>query len=71
MNAILVRGVLCVTILATYSFTDWIRVLSGMAPMGTVFTITRFVAAIFLVTKREGYETSPKRLQLVGLPSNS
>ncbi len=59
------------TILPMYSFTDWIRVLSGMAPMGIVFTITRFVAAILSFIKREGYETSPKRLQLVGLPSKS
>jgi hypothetical protein len=60
-----------VAILAMYSFTEWIRVLSGMAPMGIVFTITRFVAVILPFIKREGYETSPKRLQLVGLPSNS
>jgi hypothetical protein len=63
--------VLCVTILAMYSFTDWIRVLSGMAPVGIVFTMTRFVAAILPFIKREGHRTSPRRLQLVGLPSNS
>ncbi|NIN69234.1 MAG: hypothetical protein GTO63_32040 [Anaerolineae bacterium] len=59
------------TILAMYSFTEWICLLSGMAPVGIVFTMTRFVAAILPFNKREGYETLPNRLQLVGLPSNS
>ncbi|MGB3906685.1 MAG: hypothetical protein WBB22_17400 [Anaerolineae bacterium] len=48
------------SILAMHSSTDWIRVLSGMAPMDIVFTITTFVAAIFPFMKRE-----PMKLGLI------
>ena len=43
-----------------HSSTDWIRVLSGMAPMDISFTITTFVAVIFLFIKRE-----PMKLRLI------
>jgi len=67
-SAILVTAVLAVIILAIYSFTDWITVLSGMAPMGIVFLLTTVVAAIFPFIKREAYETSPARIKVAGIP---
>lgn len=67
-NAILITAILAVIILAIFSFTDWIRVLSGMAPMGIVFLITTFVAAIFPFIKREAYEASPAKIEVAGIP---
>jgi hypothetical protein len=41
-----------VSILAICSVTDWIRELSGMAPMGILFAITTLGAAIFPYIER-------------------
>ena len=41
------------SILAICSVTDWIRELSGMAPMGILFAITTLGAAIFPYIKRK------------------
>jgi len=67
-NAIATVAVLGVAILAIYSFTDWIRILSALVGMGIVFTITTFVAAIFPYLKREVYEASPAKMEIFGIP---
>lgn len=67
-NAIIVTGVIAVLVLAVYSFTDWIRFLQGMAGMGTVFTITTLVGALFPYIKPEVYRASPARIEVAGIP---
>jgi len=66
--AILVTAVLGTIILAIYSFTDWVRVLSGLAPMGIVFMITTFVGMIFPFTHRKAYQSSPAKIEVAGIP---
>ncbi len=66
--AILVTWVVAVILLSLYALTPWLRVLSGLAPMGLVFLLTTAVAAIFPFLKPETYETSPARIQVAGIP---
>lgn len=67
-NAILVTAIIAITVLAVFSFTDWIRFLQGMAGMGMVFTLTTFAAALFPYMKREVYEGSPAKIEFLGIP---
>jgi amino acid transporter len=67
-NAILVTAIIAITVLAVYSFTDWIRFLQGMAGMGMVFTLTTLAAALFPYMKRDVYEGSPAKIEIAGIP---
>jgi len=66
--SILLTSLLALACLALYSFTDAVRVLSGIAPMGFVFGLTAFVGMLFPYIKREVYLASPARVEIAGIP---
>ncbi len=68
VNSVLVVGGLGILWLAIFSFTDWFRAVAVLVPMGIVFLVTTFVAAIFPFIKREVYESSPARIEIAGIP---
>lgn len=66
--SILTVAVVALGCLALYSFTDSVRVLSGIAPMGVVFGGVAFVGMLFPYIKRDVYRTSPVRFEILGIP---
>ena len=66
--SILAVAVVALACLALYSFTDSVRVLSGIAPMGVVFGGVAFVGMLFPFIKRDVYRTSPVRFEVLGIP---
>jgi amino acid transporter len=67
-NSVLTVGVIAIVWLGVFSFTDWFSAVTLLVPMGIVFLVTTFVAAIFPFIKREVYETSPARIDIAGIP---
>lgn len=66
--AILVAAVLALVSCAVYSFTDLMRVLSGIASMGTVFAVVAIAGMLFPFIKRDVYETSPAKIEIGKIP---
>jgi amino acid transporter len=65
---IIVTCLLALGCLALYSFTNLVRTVSGIVPMGFVFGLVAFVGMLFPYIKREAYETSPARIEIAGIP---
>jgi amino acid transporter len=68
VNSVLTVGALGIIWLAIFSYTDWFRAVAVLVPMGFVFLVTTFVAALFPFLKREVYQASPARIEIAGIP---
>jgi amino acid transporter len=68
-NAIIVTVVLGLIFLAVFSFTDWFTVLAAQIAFCIVLGLMAFAAAIFPFTKRDVYEASPAKYEILGIPA--
>jgi amino acid transporter len=68
-NAILVATLLALVFLALFSFTDWFSVLAAQVAFSIVLGLMAFAAAIFPFTKRDVYEASPAKYEILGIPA--
>ncbi len=66
--SIVVVVVVALVLLAVYSFTDTLVILSGLPGMGLVFLVVSLAGITFAYRHRETYEGSPARLSFLGLP---
>ncbi len=65
---IIVSSVIALILVGIYSFTTWLRLLSGIASMGMVFVFVSFFGMLFPYIKREAYLTSPAKIEVAGIP---
>ena len=65
---ILLAVVVGLASLALYSFTDYMRIISGIIPFGIAFMIVAFFGMLFPYIKREVYQASPAKIEIAGVP---
>jgi low affinity Fe/Cu permease len=64
-----VATVLALIFLALFSFTDWFTVLAAQVAFSIVLGLMALAAAIFPFTKRDVYEASPAKYEILGIPA--
>jgi amino acid transporter len=68
-NAIIVVTILGLIFLTIFAFTDWFSVLAAQVAFAIVLGLTAFAGAIFPFTKRDVYEASPAKYEILGIPA--